>query len=118
MSNEENTTSLSTMLGSGNEFKVKEKLYVVKPIALKDVESFMVGNISMGAQLYNLTNKKNKDKVDRWLGGIKDKDGTITTKGYCYDSEGNPVTLDVAMNDDWDVVDLKNFFQKLCDISG
>jgi len=107
MSNEETTsTTLSTMLGSGDEFNVKDKLYLIKPIALKDIEKFMKDNLSLGTQLFNVSDKKSKEKVDRWL------------TGYCFDENGNSVNLEKAMELDWDVIDLKEFFKKLCDFSG
>lgn len=108
MSKEENkdVTSLSTMLGSGDEFIVKGKSYLIKPIALKDIEKFMKDNLSLGVQLFNVSDKQSKEKVNRWL------------TGYCFDGDGNTVSLEMAMANDWDVVDLKEFFKKLCDISG
>lgn len=106
MSKEEKTTSLSTMLGNGGNFNAKDKPYTIKPIALQDIESFMTDNLSLGAQLFNIADKKAKAKVDRWL------------TNYCFDESNNPVPLEKAMSDGWDVVDLKEFFKKLCDFSG
>lgn len=100
------STPLSVMLGDGDSFIVKEMSYTVKPIALKDIEEFMKDNLSLGVQLFNVSNEKTKEKVDRWL------------TGYCFDEEGNPLSLEKAMANDWDVVDLKEFFRKLCDFSG
>lgn len=99
-------TPLSVMLGDGGSFIVKEKSYTIKPIALKDIEKFMNDNLSLGVQLFNITDKKAKEKVDKWL------------IGYCFDEDDNPVSLEKAMENDWDVVDLKEFFRKLCDFSG
>lgn len=104
--NTKSPTPLSVMLGDGGSFIVKEKSYIVKPIALQDAEKFMNDNLSLGAQLFNIANKKEKEKVDNWL------------SKYCFDDEGNSVSLEQVMNDNWDVVDLKEFFKKLCDLSG
>ena len=106
MSKDKETTPLSVMLASGGDFEVQGKNYTVKPIALKDAESFMKDNLSLGTQIFNITDKKTRDKVDRWL------------KGYCFDEEGTAITLKKAMELEWDVVDLKEFFRKLCDFSG
>lgn len=105
MANKE-ITPLSTMLGSGEFIDIKDKKYKVKPIALKDIDEFMSSHISLSNQLFNLADKKSKQVIDNWL-----------TK-YCTDEEGNPVSLQVATDSDWDVVDLKTFVRKLCDISG
>lgn len=106
MDNDNNAlTSLSTMLGSGGSFKVKEKYYTIKPIVLKHIEDFMKDNLSVGTQFFNIANKKSREKVDRWL------------SEYCFDDENNLVTLEIVMADGWDVVDLKEFFKKLCDFS-
>lgn len=109
--------SLSTMLGSGETFEAKGKTYTVKPIALKHIEEIKRDNLSVRNQLVNLLDEESIEKVDKWLGGVRDNEGKIRS-GYCYDSKGNPVTLQQAMDDGWDVVDLRNFFQKLCDLSG
>lgn len=111
-------TPLSVMLGDGDSFIVKGKSYSVKPIALKDIEEFMSSNINLGSQLFSVADKKEREKIDRWLGGKKNKDGNIVKAGYCFDSDGNPVNLEKAMNDGWDIVDLKLFLRKLCDLSG
>ncbi len=99
-------TPLSVMLGSGDFLIVKDKKYKVKPIALKDIEEFMNDNLSIGSQLFNITNPERRKKVDRWL------------TGYCLDEKDNPINLETAMNEGWDIVDLKEFMKKLCDISG
>lgn len=99
-------TPLSVMLGEGGILDVKGKSYTIKPIALKDIEKFMKDNLSLGVQLFNVSDEKTREKVDIWL------------TGYCFDEEGNHVSLEKAMSDDWDVVDLKEFFRKLCDFSG
>lgn len=99
-------TPLSVMLGDGDSFIVKEKSYTIKPIALKHIEEFMKDNLSLGVQLFNVSNEKTREKVNRWL------------TGYCFDEEGNSISLEKAMENDWDVVDLKEFFRKLCDFSG
>lgn len=108
MSKDENkeVTSLATMLGSGDEFVVKDKTYLIKPIALKDVEKFMKDNLSLGTQIFNVSDKKTREKVDGWL------------NGYCFDEKGEAIGLEKAMENDWDVLDLKEFFKKLCDFSG
>ena len=54
----------------------------------------------------NVMDKKAKEKIDKWL------------TGYCFDEKDNAVTLKEAMDNDWDVVDLKEFIKKLCDLSG
>lgn len=100
-------TPLSTMLGDGDSFVTRNgKSYTVNPMTLADVNEFIKDNMSIGCQLWNIANEKEAKKIDRWL------------KGYCFDEEGNPVTLERAINDGWDLVDLKNFIRKLCDISG
>ncbi|MSU01931.1 hypothetical protein [Tissierella pigra] len=99
-------TPLSVMLGDGDSFIVKEKSYIVKPIELKDIEEFMKDNLSIDTQLFNIANEKAKEKVNRWL------------TGYCFDEESNPVSLEKVMDYGWNVVDLRKFFRKLCDLSG
>lgn len=106
MSKENKTVSLSAMLGNGEETTIKDKSYTIKPIALNKIEEFMKDNLSIGSQLFNISNPEAKKKVDKWL------------TGYCFDSEGNPVPLEKAMEDGWDIIDLKEFFKKLCDLSG
>ena len=99
-------TSLSTMLGSGDSFDTKGKSYTVKPMSLEHIEAFMADNLSIGSQLFNVSNKDSREKVDKWL------------SGYAFNNKGEPMSLEKVMADDWDIVDLKNFFRKLCDLSG
>ncbi len=98
--------SLSTMLGTGETFEAKGKTYTVKPITLAHIEEFMADNLSLGSQLFNVTNKDAKTKVDKWLAG------------YCTNEKGESMSLQNAIDDGWDIIDLKNFFRKLCDLSG
>lgn len=99
-------TPLSVMLGSGDFLIVKDKKYKVKPIALKDIEEFMSDDLSISSQLFNITNPERRKKIGKWL------------TGYCLDEKDNPISLEFAMSNDWDVVDLREFMKKLCDISG
>lgn len=105
MSNKE-ATPLSTMVGSGEDFYVGKKRYTVKPLKLRDVDEFTKDNISLGLQIFNLTNEDAKKKLDKWL-------SRQVTNG-----NGEPMTAGKATEDDWDVVDLKKCIQKLVDISG
>ena len=99
-------TSLATMLGKGGSFEAQGKTYTVKPLKIKDVDDFMTDDMSLGSQLFNVSNEKNKKKTDRWL------------KDYATNDKDEPMSVEKAMNDDWDLEDLRNFFKKLCDLSG
>lgn len=105
MPKEAKVTSLPTMLGSGEEFFVGDKSYKVRPLKLKEVDEFLSDNISVGAQLFNVVNKDMKEKVDKWL-------------QRCFTKGDKPLTLQMAMDDDWDLADLKVAIQRLIDISG
>jgi len=101
-----NKVPLSTMLGSGDSFFVGEKKYRVKPLKLKEVDEFTQDGLSVGPALFNVSSKKNKSILDKWI------------KSKIFDGDGNPMNLEKAMADDWDLVDLKRAVQKLVDISG
>lgn len=111
-------TPLSVMVGAGDSFIVKGKPYNVRPILLQDIDEFVKSNVNIGSQFVSMVNPKERSKVDRWLSGQKDKDSNIIKAGYCFDENNVPVNLEKATEDGWDIVDLKNFFRKLCDISG
>ena len=99
---------LSTMLGilSGDDFVVGDKKYVVKPMSIAEVDEFMKDNLSLGTQLFAVANEEPRKKLDKWL------------SRHCIDKIGEPMTLEKATNDDWSIVDLKEFIKKLCDLSG
>lgn len=99
-------TPLSVMLGSGEDFFVGGKKYTVKPLKLKHVDEFMKDNLSLGMQLVNITNEEAKSKLDKWL------------SRQVVDEKGSPMSLEKAMEDDWDLGDLKRCIQRLLDISG
>jgi hypothetical protein len=110
MSNQEakKPVSLSTMLGiqGGNDFSVAEKKYVVKPMSLTEVDEFMVDNLSLSTQLFAVANEESRKKLEKWL------------SRHCFDKTGEPMTYEKAKNDDWSIVDLRDFIRKLCDLSG
>jgi hypothetical protein len=99
---------LSTMLGilGGNDFMVGDKKYVVKPMSLKEVNEFMDDNLCLGTQLFAAANKESRAKLDKWM------------SRHCFDKLGEPMSMEKATNDDWNVVDLREFIKKLCDLSG
>jgi hypothetical protein len=75
-------------------------------MALKHVDEFMKDNLSLGTQLFAISNKASKEKIEKWL------------SRYCFDSKEEPMSVEKAMADDWNIVDLKEFIKKLCDLSG
>jgi len=99
---------LSTMLGilGGNDFIVGDKKYVVKPMSIAEVDEFVKDNLSLGTQLFAIANKETRNKLEKWL------------SGHCFDKIGEPMTIEKAIKDDWNIVDLKEFVKKLCDLSG
>jgi hypothetical protein len=99
---------LSTMLGilGGNDFFVGDKKYVVKPMSLVEVDEFMKDNLSIGPQLFMVANEASRKKLEKWL------------SGHCFDKVGEPMTIEKAKSDNWDLVDMRKFIQKLCDLSG
>lgn len=99
-------TSLSTMLGTSEGFQVNGKTYQIKPMSLKDVEQFMNDGMSLGPQLFSISNDSKKAITEKWL------------SKYCCEENGEAMTMQKAMEADWNVVDLKNFILKLCDLSG
>jgi hypothetical protein len=110
---------LSTMLGTGDGFKAKGKSYNVQPIMIAHIDMFMKDNLSLGVQLFNVTNKEASKKIDKWLSEVEVEIAGKKIKGrYCLDENDEPMSLQKAMADGWDVVDLKNFMKKLCDLSG
>jgi hypothetical protein len=99
---------LSTMLGiiSGNDFAVGDKKYVIKPMSITEVDEFMKDNLSIGPQLFMIANEGSRKKLEKWL------------SGHCFDKIGEPMTIDKAKNDNWNLVDMRKFIEKLCDLSG
>jgi len=99
-------TPLSVMTGSGSTFLVGEKAYTMRPIKLKDIAEFEEDKLNLGAQFFSLIDEEQKANLDKWL------------SRYVKDEEGNPVTIEKAMEDDWDLANLKNCVLRLIDISG
>lgn len=99
-------TPLSTMLGGGDSIEIAGKQYVIKVIKLKDIPEFEKDNLNFGPQYFSLAAKKERDKIDKWL------------SRYVFNAAGEPMTLDKATEEDWDVADIKTCLLKLVDISG
>lgn len=107
--NEKNTKTpvpFSVMNGDGESFVVNEKEYTIKPMTIKDALKFADEGLSIGPQIFNLAKKEYRERIDSYL------------SKYCFDSNGQPVSLKQVTNDDWDLVQLKEFIKKLCDLSG
>jgi len=110
------------MIGSGDFFEAKGKKYTILPIAGAHIEQLMADNLNIGEnQMFNLYNEESKNKLNKWLGGeevvaiILDKKISVR---YCYDNKNDPMSLEQAFADGWDVVDFKRYVRKLCDLSG
>lgn len=110
----------SVMSGGRQEFKIRNgKKYSIKPMCAAHVEEFLKDNPSIGSQFLNLIKDESKKILDKWLGEVSvDVDGVNVTAKYCLDEAGNLMSLKKAMQDGWDLVDIKNYIKELCDISG
>jgi hypothetical protein len=97
--------SLNTVFGNGEEFTTGGHSYVVFPLKLKEIQEFLDDNLSLDAQGYNLLIPDAKIKVGKWL----------ERKAQ---SNGKPLTYEQAMEDDWDMNDVKEFLRKLAGLSG
>ncbi|HEX2925854.1 MAG TPA: hypothetical protein VHP38_06300 [Ruminiclostridium sp.] len=96
----------SVMNGDGESFVVNEKNYTVKPMLVGEALNFASSGLSLGPQIFNLGEKKAREKLDKYL------------SQYCTNESGEPMTIDKVSADNWNVVHLKLFIRKLVDISG
>lgn len=108
MSNQEAKAPVpfSVMSGDPELFIAQGKKYNVSPMKIGDALKFSENNLSIGSQIFNIAIKENREQMDYYL------------SKYCTNEKGEPMSIDSAIADDWDIVDLKNFVRKLCDISG
>ncbi len=103
---EKTPVPFSVMSGDGEPLVVGEKAYTVKPMLVKQALEFASEGLSIGSQIFNLTDKKATAKVSDYLAG------------YCTNESGESMDLNKIAEDNWTVVDLKQFMRKLVDISG
>jgi hypothetical protein len=96
----------SVMSGDGESFVVGEKAYTIKPMLVGDALKFSEEGLSIGSQIFNLSDKKSRAKLDKYLGQ------------YCNDETGASMSIDRISTDNWNLVHLKQFIRKLVDISG
>jgi len=99
-------TPFHVMSGEGEQFEVGNKAYTVIPMSVGDALKFLNESFSIGTQIFNLADKKNRKKIEEYLAK------------YCKDEKGEPMSLEKIVEDNWNVVHLKQFIRKLCDISG
>ncbi|MBA1335829.1 MAG: hypothetical protein HPY66_1647 [Firmicutes bacterium] len=98
---------LGVMLGAPELFTASNgKVYEIAPLLLKEVPEFQNDRISIGAQIFNITDEEAKQSLEKWVAR------------KFQTAKGQAVTVQDLMNDDWTVVDLKNAIRKLADISG
>jgi hypothetical protein len=103
---EKTPVPFSVMSGDGESFVVGEKTYTVKPMLVGDALKFAADGVSLGPQIFNLGDKKAKEKLEKYL------------SQYCTDELGEAITIDKIIAENWNVVHLKLFIRKLVDISG
>ena len=96
----------SVMTGEPELFIAQNKKYHIKPMKIGDALKFIDDKVIIEAQIFNLAAKENREKINYYL------------SKYCTNEKGEPMSLESAITDDWDIVDLKKFVHKLCDISG
>jgi hypothetical protein len=107
MTEKQKAVPLGVMLGASEFFTASnEKKYKIAPLKLKEVQEFQDDRLSIGAQIFNLTDKKTREKLEKWI-----------ARNFQAEN-GQPVTLQELIDDDWTVVDLKRAVLKLADISG
>jgi len=96
----------SVMNGDPELFIVGEKKYYVKPMPVGEALKFVDDDIVLDKQIFNLALKDRRKKIDKYL------------SEYCTNEKGEPMSLQKITDDNWNIVDLKHFIWKLCDISG
>jgi hypothetical protein len=106
MSKEATPVSFSVMNGEPEIFIAQKKKYHIEPMKVSDAMKFSDENLSVGAQIFNLASKENREKLNYYL------------SKYCTNEEGELMSLDSVIKADWDIAELKSFIRRLCDISG
>lgn len=106
--NKDSKTPLSVMLGNGTVFEAQGKKYTILPIKLKELLDFKDGKIAIGnnAQGYNILIDENRNRIDKWI------------QSKLVDSDGEPMSFEKAVKDDWDTDDLERFLRVLFKILG
>ena len=97
--------SLKDLMGVSDKMVINDIEYSVKPLKLKDVAEFQEDQPSVGPQYFAIANPEQKKVTDKWLQRQVDKDG-------------EPVTLEMAMEDGWSVVDLREVILAIINVSG
>jgi|BioPla2DNA2_1021312.scaffolds.fasta_scaffold118447_3 hypothetical protein len=98
---------LGVMLGTGDMLEAQGKKYKILPLKLKEVDEFLQDNMIVGdAQFFNISNKDSRANLDKWL------------KRKVSTADGEPLTVEQAMEDDWDLDDLKACIRALIRLSG
>lgn len=110
MNNKENINKalpLSVMLESGSGFVAQGKEYTIKPLKISKIDEFVKDNLFIGEnQLFNLTNDKSKEKLDKWI------------KSQIVNADGTSANLKQLETDEWDLDDLKRMIKEMLQISG
>ncbi len=114
-----NNATLSVMLGSREEFQAQGKTYSVAPMPAAHVNEFMKDNLSLGTQLFALSDDDGKAKLNKWLGEVSVEIlGQAITNVYCKNNKDEIMTVDKCMLDGWSIKDFTRYIKSLCDFSG
>jgi hypothetical protein len=100
-------SDLAKMVGTGDTVSIAGKSYRIIPLKLKEIPLFFDDNIILNEQqIYNIATPDAQEKTDKWL----------TAKVTC--ANGEPFSYQRAMDDDWDLDDLKDCLRHLARLSG
>lgn len=95
--------SLSTMIGQG-EFTAQEKKYTIKALKLRKAQELIDDKMATGVPFFDFVTPEHVEKLKKWIPQILFRDD-------------KPVELEELM-DDWDLTDLKRFWNQVLGISG
>lgn len=94
--------SLETMTRRGF-FNAQDKKYIISPIKIKEIEEFKADSLFNG--YFDMIDNNKREALEKWI-------------GRKLEYNGAPMTLETAMNHNWDVVDLTEFIRAIMGLSG
>lgn len=98
--------SLAEMVGMNDTENIAGKSYKIEPLKLKHIPEWEEDGINVGPQYFSMVDENQKKLLDKWI------------RRQVKTEEGEEMTIEKAVEEGWDVKDLREVLLTIISVSG